>query len=140
MRCSRPHRCARVSLPLAVPKGELSEPVAAPAAFGELLRQHRLAAGMTQEGLAEQAGLSVHGIQKLEGGATHPYRDTAERVDRFGPRSRPVQPEHGGCGRGRPEASRTPLRDRVRWPWPPNCWQCQPQGLGYDPQLLSLPS
>jgi len=49
--------------------------------FGELLRQHRLA-GLTQERLAERAELSVHGIQKLEGGATHPYRDTAERLIR----------------------------------------------------------
>jgi non-specific serine/threonine protein kinase len=50
------------------------------ATFGELLRQHRLAAQLTQEALAERAGLSVHGIQKLERGATHPYRDTAQRL------------------------------------------------------------
>jgi transcriptional regulator with XRE-family HTH domain len=48
--------------------------------FGELLRQHRLAAGLTQENLAERAGLSVHGIHKLERGLTHPYRDTAQRL------------------------------------------------------------
>lgn len=48
--------------------------------FGDLLRQHRLAAGLTQEALAERAGLSVHGIQKLERGAAHPYRDTAQRL------------------------------------------------------------
>jgi transcriptional regulator with XRE-family HTH domain len=46
--------------------------------FGDLLRQHRLAPGLTQEALAERAGLSVHGIQKLERGATRPYRDTAQ--------------------------------------------------------------
>jgi transcriptional regulator with XRE-family HTH domain len=62
----------------AEPSGAPAEPVR----FGELLRQHRLAAGLTQETLAEQAGLSVHGIQKLEGGATHPYRDTAARLIR----------------------------------------------------------
>ena len=28
------------------------------------------------------AGLSVHGIQKLERGATHPFRDTASRLER----------------------------------------------------------
>src|SRR6266540_2691173 len=33
--------------------------------FGDLLRGHRLAAGLTQEALAERAGLSAHGIQKL---------------------------------------------------------------------------
>jgi len=35
---------------------------------------------LTQAELAERAGLSAHGIQKLERGATHPYRDTAERL------------------------------------------------------------
>jgi transcriptional regulator with XRE-family HTH domain len=57
-------------------------PGPAPVRFGALLRQYRLAAGLTQESLAERAGLSEHGIQKLESGATHPYRDTAERLIR----------------------------------------------------------
>jgi transcriptional regulator with XRE-family HTH domain len=52
----------------------------APSSFGDLLRQFRLAVGLTQEALAERAGLSVHGIQKLERGATHPYRDTVKRL------------------------------------------------------------
>jgi transcriptional regulator with XRE-family HTH domain len=52
----------------------------APATLGDLLRQHRQAAGLTQQALAERAGLSVHGIQKLERGATRPYRDTAQRL------------------------------------------------------------
>jgi predicted ATPase/DNA-binding XRE family transcriptional regulator len=51
-------------------------------AFGDLLRDHRFAAGLTQEELAERAGLSVYGIQKLERGVTHPYRDTARRLAR----------------------------------------------------------
>ena len=50
------------------------------AQFGELLRLHRLAAGLTQEALAERAGLSSHGIQKLERGGSHPYRDTVQRL------------------------------------------------------------
>ena len=45
------------------------------------MRQYRLAAGLTQESLAERAGLSIHGIQKLERGVAHPYRDTAERLE-----------------------------------------------------------
>jgi predicted ATPase/transcriptional regulator with XRE-family HTH domain len=48
--------------------------------FGDLLRTHRLRLGLTQEGIAERAGLSVHAIQKLERGATHPYRDTTNRL------------------------------------------------------------
>jgi len=39
-----------------------------------------LAAELTQEALAERAGLSVNGIQKLERGGTHPYRDTVRRL------------------------------------------------------------
>jgi predicted ATPase/DNA-binding XRE family transcriptional regulator len=55
-------------------------PAKPPATFGDLLRAHRRAVGLTQQQLAERAGLSVHGIQKLERGATHPYRDTAQRL------------------------------------------------------------
>jgi predicted ATPase/DNA-binding CsgD family transcriptional regulator/transcriptional regulator with XRE-family HTH domain len=45
--------------------------------FGDLLREHRLAVGLTQEALAERAGLSRRGISDLERGArTHPYRET----------------------------------------------------------------
>jgi DNA-binding XRE family transcriptional regulator len=36
--------------------------------FGDLLRRYRLAANLTQEALAERAGLSDSGIQKLERG------------------------------------------------------------------------
>jgi predicted ATPase/DNA-binding XRE family transcriptional regulator len=38
--------------------------------------------GLTQERLAERAGLSVHGIQKLERGVTRPYRETTRRLSR----------------------------------------------------------
>ena len=34
--------------------------------FGDLLRRQRLAAGLTQEKLAELAGLSVRGLSDLE--------------------------------------------------------------------------
>ena len=45
--------------------------------FADLLRTHRLAAGLTQAGLAEQAGISARGISDLERGArTHPHRET----------------------------------------------------------------
>src|SRR6266542_989747 len=52
-----------------------------PGAFGELLRRHRVAAGLTQESLAEQAGLSVRAVADLERGARRfPYPDTAQRL------------------------------------------------------------
>ncbi|PYO39393.1 MAG: XRE family transcriptional regulator, partial [Gemmatimonadetes bacterium] len=49
--------------------------------FGELLRRARQAAGLTQEVLAERAGLSVRGIADLERGARRaPYPDTVRRL------------------------------------------------------------
>src|SRR5215831_9194599 len=48
-----------------------------PQRFGELLKRYRLAAGLTQEELAERAGLSVQAIAALERGARRsPRRDT----------------------------------------------------------------
>jgi predicted ATPase/DNA-binding XRE family transcriptional regulator len=54
--------------------------LSAPMLFEDLLRQHRLRAGLTQEALAEKAGLSVHGVQKLERGGTCPHRETVRRL------------------------------------------------------------
>jgi len=49
--------------------------------FGDLLRRNRLAAGLTQEALAERAGLSLRGVSDLERGArTLPRRDTVLRL------------------------------------------------------------
>lgn len=59
--------------------------------FGELLRQFRLAAGMTQQRLAERARLSAQAVSALERGArTRPYRET---VDLLG-RALGLSPEH----------------------------------------------
>src|SRR5215211_2041343 len=43
-------------------------PSMAGATFGDLLRQYRRAAGLTQEALAERAGLSARGLSDLERG------------------------------------------------------------------------
>lgn len=49
--------------------------------FGRLLRRHRAASGLTQEDLAERAGLSARGISDLERGIkTRPHRDTVDRL------------------------------------------------------------
>jgi predicted ATPase/transcriptional regulator with XRE-family HTH domain len=49
--------------------------------FRELLRQHRQAAGLTQEALAEAAGLSTRGISDLERGARgYPHPETVRRL------------------------------------------------------------
>src|SRR5918911_3420318 len=48
--------------------------------FAALLRRHREAAGLTQEALAERAGLSTRAIAYLERGTHTPYRDTVFRL------------------------------------------------------------
>ena len=48
--------------------------------FGELLRRHRLAAGLTQEALAERAGLGVRTVQGLEEGEHRPRRESARQL------------------------------------------------------------
>ena len=55
--------------------------VDAQGAFGGVLRHQRIAAGLTQEELAERAGLSVRTIRDLELGATaRPYRNSVDRL------------------------------------------------------------
>jgi predicted ATPase/DNA-binding XRE family transcriptional regulator len=49
--------------------------------FGDLLRRHRVSAGLTQEELAEHAGLSLRGISDLERGMRRaPHRGTILRL------------------------------------------------------------
>jgi predicted ATPase/transcriptional regulator with XRE-family HTH domain len=49
-------------------------------AFAALLKEYRLAAGLTQEALAERAGLGVRSIQGLERGENRPAADTLRRL------------------------------------------------------------
>ena len=57
------------------------DPAGAPARpVGALLRGHRRAAGLTQEALAERAGLSRRGLQHLEAGDARPYPATLEAL------------------------------------------------------------
>jgi len=52
-------------------------------AFAELLKGHRVAAGLTQEGLAERAGLSARAVSDLERGVYRaPQRDTVRLLAR----------------------------------------------------------
>src|SRR5438045_614310 len=49
--------------------------------FGGLLRHYRAEAGLSQEALAERAGMSRRGVADLERGARHfPYGDTVRRL------------------------------------------------------------
>jgi transcriptional regulator with XRE-family HTH domain len=55
----------------------LAQGTQATRSFADLLRQYRRAAGMTQEELAERAGISPRALRKLESGASQvPRRDT----------------------------------------------------------------
>ncbi len=59
----------------------MEERVPSPLTFGEILKYHRLAAGLTQEALAERAGLSVRAITDLERGVNRsPRKDTLRRL------------------------------------------------------------
>jgi predicted ATPase/DNA-binding CsgD family transcriptional regulator/transcriptional regulator with XRE-family HTH domain len=49
-------------------------------AFGAALRRHRRAAGLTQEALAERAGVGIRTVQGLEAGTSAPLRGTARRL------------------------------------------------------------
>ena len=48
--------------------------------FGRLLREYRLQRGLTQDALAEQAGLGRRSIQGLEQGESVPHRGTLQRL------------------------------------------------------------
>src|SRR5215469_2346829 len=50
------------------------------AALGEMLKRYRLAAGLTQEALAQRAGISPRSVQAIESGTNLPYRATLRRL------------------------------------------------------------
>jgi predicted ATPase/DNA-binding XRE family transcriptional regulator len=61
------------------------------APLGVLVKEARSRRGITQEELAQRAGLSVRGVRYLEQGLRRPYKDTIERiVDALG-----LSPEEG---------------------------------------------
>jgi predicted ATPase/transcriptional regulator with XRE-family HTH domain len=88
------------------------------AGFGELLRRYRTAAGLTQEQLAEGAGLSVRGLSDLERGLhASPHPDTVSRLARALGLN---QVDRDGLlsARRRLPATASPLIDRAALPVP----------------------
>src|SRR5688500_14261793 len=66
-----------VSTPKAGPRDGTAMATTTETGFGDLLRRYRIAAGVTQEELAERAGVSTRGISDLERGARGlPRKDT----------------------------------------------------------------
>lgn len=55
-------------------------PVSIPQKFGDHVRQLRLARRLTQEALAERAGLSVDAIRRIERGAFSPSLETVRKL------------------------------------------------------------
>jgi transcriptional regulator with XRE-family HTH domain len=58
----------------------LQSPASSPESFSSLLRPYRLAAGLTQDAVAERAGVSSRSIQALERDENCPQQETARRL------------------------------------------------------------
>src|SRR5258708_22851029 len=82
---------------------------------GDLLRRHRVAAGLTQQDLAERAGVSLRGLSDLERGARRaPHRDTVLRLaDALG---------LGQAARSMLLAERLPTARSAKRMRPPQAW------------------
>src|SRR5215207_2242370 len=73
--------CYTAPLPRSHRQQQMHSPTGGAQAFGVLLRRHRLTVGLSQEALAERAGLSVRGLSDLERGVrTAPYPATVARL------------------------------------------------------------
>jgi len=129
------------------------------ALFGVLLKDYRLRAGLTQEALAERAGVSVRGIQNLERGGHRPLRDTLTRLTtaleldgqervRFLSGATPLPRRRGGSAAtgatalARPGALPTPptaLVGRTRCPrHPPRWWAARARAPRWTPCCVAM--
>jgi non-specific serine/threonine protein kinase len=59
---------------------ELAPAADAEPSFGGMLRDHRIAARLTQAALADRAGVSARALQDLERSSSRPHRDTLHRL------------------------------------------------------------
>ncbi|HEY4026674.1 MAG TPA: helix-turn-helix domain-containing protein [Candidatus Dormibacteraeota bacterium] len=113
-------------------------------AFGALLRRHRLAARLTQEALAERAGLSAKSVSALESGVRRsPYRATIDRLaDALG-LSPPQHAELAASARRQPRApvrsERPALGDRPGLPVPPTPLVGRGADLALGLELMGRP-
>lgn len=76
---TRRYTCVRVQT-AAAGRGDASARAEQRPSFSALLGQHRTAAGLTQEELAERAQMSVRGLRYLEHGLRRPHPGTIRRL------------------------------------------------------------
>ncbi len=84
---------------------------AQPLTFAQLLKHHRIAAGLTQEMLAERAGMASRSVSDLERGLRHsPYADTINKLADALRLSAEERAQFAGAARRRrvPSAPRAP--------------------------------
>jgi predicted ATPase/DNA-binding XRE family transcriptional regulator/Tfp pilus assembly protein PilF len=102
-------------------------------AFGALLRTYRLAAGLTQEELAERAGLSLRGVSDLERGARQYPRLETVRMLADGLGFDPGTPEWVALLAARNDQETSPVpSERSRLPTPPTAL------IGRDREVASI--
>src|SRR5437868_4676976 len=105
-------------------------------AFAMLLRRYRMAAGLTQEELAERARLSVRTVGDRERGASHaPRKDTVELL----PEAPALAPPEGGCQRRAGHEPSAPLLAAPRRPLSPASpaqQRTEPAGCAWLVRLL----
>ncbi len=101
----------------------VAEPGIGPTTFARLLRHHRESAGLSQEALAERAGLSVDAVSALERGVRRTPRPSTVRLLAEalllspGPRETFLAAARPGRDRAGP-APAEPARGRSRALWP----------------------
>src|SRR5437868_5687010 len=106
-------------------------------AFAMLLRRYRMAAGLTQEELAERARLSVRTIGDLERGASHaPRKDTVELLAQALALAPPERAALAEAARG---LSTAPSSPRPRHSSAPS-WRAAPGWCACCPSWPAVPS
>ncbi len=111
--------------------------------FGVLLRRYRMATGLTQEALAERAGLSLRGVSDLERGLRRvPYPNTVERLSealRLGAIDRAALQAAGRPGHPGVQNESASLPPRSALPGPLTSFVGRERELGELRRLLGTP-
>jgi transcriptional regulator with XRE-family HTH domain len=91
-----------------------------PVSIGDLIRQYRLDARLTQAALAERAGISLRAVQDLERSVGRPQRETARRLAQalaLSPEARVQFDRRRGSGPAVSPNRSPPARPNQRFQW-----------------------